>query len=311
MATSFQIGDHLVSSRGWYTHHGLYMGDDEIVHYAGNAQPGVSGPIEKTTLAVFCGSTGCTVRHYGVRKYTREESVSRASRRLGENNYCVRSNNCEHFVEWCINGDHRSSQVDNGSRAVTGVVTALGTGGGVGTVAATGAVAGLSGPGIMSGLATVGGAVGGGAVAGLAVLAAAPGAITTVALQQTLFRDNPALPPEERQARHAGVVASGVGTVAATAGGVAAVSAMGATAGLSAAGIASGLAAIGTTTGAGAVLTAIGVGGGAMAGGLAVAVAAPAVAAAAVGYGAYRFVRWLRSDEEPDPSSASAPTPQG
>lgn len=57
--------------------------------------------------------------------------------------------------------------------------------------------------------------------------------------------------------------------------------AAGSVAGLSAAGITSGLAAVGATVGGG------------MAAGVAVTVAAPAVAAAAVGYGAYRFWKWL------------------
>jgi len=70
---------------------------------------------------------------------------------------------------------------------------------------------------------------------------------------------------------------------------------MGTVAGLSGAGIASGLAAIGSATGAGAALTAIGVGGGMMIGGVAVTIAAPALFAATVGYGAYRGVRLLRT----------------
>jgi hypothetical protein len=272
-----EIGDHLVSSRIFYTHHGFYVGSGRVIHYAGNAQPGLSGPIEEVSLPRFCGDATFTIRTYAERRYTRQESVDRARKRMGEDHYCVLANNCEHFVEWCINGDHRSDQVELGSHAAAGTIASLGTGGGVGAVAATGTIAGLSGSGIMSGLATVGAIVGGGAVAGLAVLAAAPGAATTAVLGCTLFRDNPALEPTERQARHAGVVGSGVGALAATAGGVAAVSAMGTTAGLSAAGIASGLAAIGSSTGAGAALTAVGIGGGAMAGGVAVTITALAV----------------------------------
>jgi hypothetical protein len=32
--------------------------------------------------------------------------------RIGENNYRLLSNNCEHFCEWCLRGEHRSEQVD-------------------------------------------------------------------------------------------------------------------------------------------------------------------------------------------------------
>ena len=296
-------GDHLVTPRRLYTHHGLYIGAGQVIHYAGNAVPGVPGPIQKVALTEFLGGASLSVRSHLIRKYSRGQSIRRALNRLGESHYCIFANNCEHFVEWCINGDHWSEQVGSGSKAAAGGIATAGTAVGIGTIAASGAVAGLSGSGMMSGLAAVGGAIGGGAVVGLAVLAAVPGALTTIALGCTVFKDNPALEPEERQARHLGIVASGVGTVAATAGGVAAISAMGATAGLSAAGIASGLAALGTSTGAGVVLTALGIGGGAMAGGVAIAVAAPAVVAAAIGYGAYQTYKSLRPESPPPLSS--------
>lgn len=283
-----------MTPRMLYTHHGLYIGNGQLIHYAGNAVPGIRGPIEKVALSEFLGGAGFLIRSHPSRVYTRGQSIRRAQSRLGESQYCTLANNCEHFVEWCINGNHRSEQVNFGSHAAAGGIAAAGTAGGIAAVAATGAVAGLSGPGIMTGLATVGSALGGGAVAGLAMLATAPGALTTLALRYTVFKDSPALEPEERRARDLGAIASGVGTVAATAGGVAAVSLMGTTAGLSAAGIASGLAALGASTGAGAALTALSIGGGAMAGGVAVAVAAPAVAAAAIGYGAYQTYKWLQ-----------------
>jgi hypothetical protein len=278
----------------FYTHHGLYVGNQQVIHYAGNAEPGIRGPVEKVSLAVFMGGAPCTVRKYASRRYSREESITRAFGRIGEDNYDIFANNCEHFVSWCINGAHGSPQVETGAGILSGTLTAFGAGTGIGAVAAFGAVSGLSGPGIMSGLAAVGGAVGGGAVVGITVLAAAPGAITTVALKKILFKDNPALPREELEARRVGVAASGAGAIGATLGSIGAISTLGASAGLSGAGIASGLAAVGSMSGAGAALTALGVGGGAMAGGVAVAVAAPAVAAAAVGYGAYRVVRRLR-----------------
>ncbi|PJK03834.1 hypothetical protein CO612_08990 [Lysobacteraceae bacterium NML71-0210] len=51
----------------------------------------------------------------------------------------------------------------------------------MGTVAAAGAVKGLSAAGITSGLATVGGVVGGGMAAGLVTVAAAPLALGGIA----------------------------------------------------------------------------------------------------------------------------------
>lgn len=38
--------------------------------------------------------------------------IQRARSRLGEHSYQLMSNNCEHFCEWCIQGESRSRQVE-------------------------------------------------------------------------------------------------------------------------------------------------------------------------------------------------------
>jgi len=45
------------------------------------------------------------------RKFDRAESVERAYSRLGEDDYHILFNNCEHFVSWCISGVHSSEQI--------------------------------------------------------------------------------------------------------------------------------------------------------------------------------------------------------
>ena len=293
--TELVAGDHLVSSRGYYFHHGLYVGDGQVIHYAGFSNDWKRGKVEQTDLAVFQAGRGSTVRKYENRTFTREQSVTRARGRIGEDYYCLMANNCEHFVRWCIMGKHKSSQAERGAHAANAVVAGVGAMGVIVGVAEVGAVAGLSGSGIMSGLATIGGVVGGGAVAGLGIMSALPGAASVLVLNKTLLKDNPGLDGDERSARGVGRIASGVGAASGTAGGLVAISAMGTVAGFSGAGIASGLAAVGSATGAGAALAAVGVGGGMMIGGVAVIVAAPALLAATVGYGAYQGVRWLRA----------------
>lgn len=110
---AFQKGDHLVSSKTGYTHHGLYVGHDQILHYAGLADGMSAGPIELISVRGFSNGRGIQVREHFKRKYSRTESVERGYRRLGENKYNVAINNCEHFVTWCITGAHSSAQVNN------------------------------------------------------------------------------------------------------------------------------------------------------------------------------------------------------
>jgi Lecithin retinol acyltransferase len=46
------------------------------------------------------------------RKFEGWEVVRRARSRIGEDNYRLLTNNCEHFCEWCLRGEPRSYQVE-------------------------------------------------------------------------------------------------------------------------------------------------------------------------------------------------------
>jgi len=202
------------------------------------------------------------------------ETIDIARSRIGEADYNLVFNNCEHFARYCKTQEHKSEQV---SDAVSGTGATIGTGaavaGSVTAVSAAGSAAGLSGAGVMAGLAAIGP---GGVVGGIATLAAVPAVVTNVAVSKTLA-DDETLPEDERNLRSAGRVAAKVGTAAGAVGTVGAISAAGTTSGLSAAGITSGLAAIGAIVGGGMVA------------GVAISVAAPAGVAAGAGWGLYKI----------------------
>lgn len=107
-----QAGDHLVTFRMGYTHHGLYLGNKEVIHYEGSSLGNLSGRITQVSLDEFCQGNGCTVRDYPIRIYGRKESVQRAYQRLGEAQYDVLLNNCEQLVTWCIMGFAYSEQIN-------------------------------------------------------------------------------------------------------------------------------------------------------------------------------------------------------
>lgn len=106
-----QFGDHLVTPRTGYTHHGLYIGKQQVIHYEGKLGCD-SGCIAKVTLAEFCDGASCRIRDYPLRVYGRKESVERAYQRLGECDYNLALNNCEQFVAWCIMGIGYSEQIN-------------------------------------------------------------------------------------------------------------------------------------------------------------------------------------------------------
>lgn len=292
-------GDHIFVRRLGYTHHGVEVADGLVIHFTGTPGSKRGAAIRQEPIEVFRSGGVVQVRRYEQRLEP-DVAVERAESKLGQSGYNLYANNCEHFARWCVTGNHRSSQV-NGVSATGGVVatTTAAAAGGVGVITAVGEVAGLSGAGIMSGLGAAGGVVGAGAGGGLVVLGAGP-AVLSAAVMNVALRDDVSLPSEERAARKAGRAASVAGAAGGSVAGVAAVSAAGSIAGLSAAGITSGLAAIGATVGGG------------MATGSAIVIAAPAVAAAGIGYGAYRILRRVwRSDASAFPPSRSEAVSDG
>ncbi|MFT5706029.1 MAG: hypothetical protein ACI9ES_000300 [Oceanospirillaceae bacterium] len=106
-------GDHLISPRVGFEHHGLYIGNGEVIHYAGFSEVLDKGFIEITSVKDFEQGWGSKVKNHLFSVYNSNDRVERAYSKVGENSYNLLSNNCEHFVNWCFNGLKSSSQVNN------------------------------------------------------------------------------------------------------------------------------------------------------------------------------------------------------
>lgn len=106
------VGSHLLTPRRGYTHHGIYVGNGRVVHYAGLARVRVWGPIEEVSLEEFADGQQLFVKIDGAPAYAADAIVERARSRIGENRYRITTNNCEHFCEWCLRGEARSEQVE-------------------------------------------------------------------------------------------------------------------------------------------------------------------------------------------------------
>ncbi|MBA4500871.1 lecithin retinol acyltransferase family protein [Marinobacterium marinum] len=125
---SLSVGDHLVTPRNGYNHHGIFVGIDNknsnsdakcIIHYSGLADGLKSGPIEKVSLTDFCCGSDYRVQPHDYIKYSREEAAQRAYDRLNEESYNLLWNNCENFVNWCIDGTGSSRQVNGVLKTAT------------------------------------------------------------------------------------------------------------------------------------------------------------------------------------------------
>jgi Lecithin retinol acyltransferase len=107
------LGAHMVTPRRGYTHHGIYVGGGSVVQYGGLSWGLRRGPVEEVSLSTFSHGRPVWVRVVESRWFDQDEVVRRARQRLGEDRYSVLTNNCEHFCEWCVRGQHRSYQVDD------------------------------------------------------------------------------------------------------------------------------------------------------------------------------------------------------
>ena len=100
---------------GLYKHYGIDCGDGTVIHYR---KP--SEIVEQTSMAVFSRGNPVYVAEYSEGfGYIPDVVVERAKSRLGERDYNLLFNNCEHFTSWCKTGINDSKQIRNYLPAVT------------------------------------------------------------------------------------------------------------------------------------------------------------------------------------------------
>src|SRR5687767_1065846 len=106
------LGAHLVTPWLGYTHHGIYVGEGNVVQYGALKYDCIRKPVEEVSMESFAqGRAVFVVTHPDV-SFAPQEIIRRARSRLGEKNYRLLSNNCEHFVEWCLHDVQRSFELE-------------------------------------------------------------------------------------------------------------------------------------------------------------------------------------------------------
>ena len=130
---------------GVYEHYAVYIGNDEVIHYAGNGgdfnndisihQAPISEfldgsdnffildfpdkygrPAKINTSASLTGYAFSAFKKFlketKYHIYSAQETIDRAKSRIGESDYNLVVNNCEHFAIWCKTGISESHQVN-------------------------------------------------------------------------------------------------------------------------------------------------------------------------------------------------------
>jgi HRAS-like suppressor 3 len=104
-------GTELIVDRLGYRHHGIYLGEGLVIHYAGGIRYS-HGLIETIPVRDFVGRHRVRAGRRPAESLHGEDIVRRALSRLGERRYDIFRNNCEHFCSWCQFGEGRSKQVE-------------------------------------------------------------------------------------------------------------------------------------------------------------------------------------------------------
>jgi hypothetical protein len=106
------LGAHIVVPWCGFWHHGIYVGEGNVVHYGALYYDIIRKPVEEVSLAAFAGKRPVFAIDHLERTLCAEEVIRRARSRLGEGKYKLLTNNCEHFCEWALHGEARSFQVE-------------------------------------------------------------------------------------------------------------------------------------------------------------------------------------------------------
>lgn len=133
-----EIGSHLVTPRLGYTHHGIYVGNKQVIQYSGfsgekfNTDDIVPvnsynrSPIEKVSFEAFTQGKEYWIEEHPNTKFTGAEIVERAHQRLGESKYNLAFSNCEHFANWCVYNTDFSKQTKTASKITSKIFPLLG-----------------------------------------------------------------------------------------------------------------------------------------------------------------------------------------
>jgi Lecithin retinol acyltransferase len=107
-------GDHICVDRGTFMDHGIYISQEEVIHFNGGRHDSRDSFICNTTLDEFApggwNSWVGVIDHRGHHHFSYTEVIERAKSKLGKHGYDLNDPNCEHFATWCATGESFSSQ---------------------------------------------------------------------------------------------------------------------------------------------------------------------------------------------------------
>src|SRR5262245_33656211 len=112
LGTEPPVGTHLVTPAFGFAHPGIYAGNGRVIHYGALMYDIIRKPVEEVSFESFAENRPVFVVQHAEACLAAELVIERARSRLGEKRYRLFTNNCEHFVEWCLHDTSRSFQAE-------------------------------------------------------------------------------------------------------------------------------------------------------------------------------------------------------
>lgn len=116
----YTIGDVLVVERGIYHHYGIYVGNNQVVHFGSDSQGELLNPsgafIKKTSIKDFSEGEGISVENLPYENRLAEpQIVANAESCVGTDfgGFNMLTNNSKHFARWCETGEYVESKGNN------------------------------------------------------------------------------------------------------------------------------------------------------------------------------------------------------
>src|SRR5262245_61044697 len=106
------VGTHLVTPAFGFAHHGIYAGNGRVIHYGALMYDIIRKPVEEVSFETFAENRPVFAVEHAESCLEATLVIHRARSRLGEKRYRLFTNNCEHFVEWCLHDTSRSFQAE-------------------------------------------------------------------------------------------------------------------------------------------------------------------------------------------------------
>lgn len=114
-------GAHIRVGFDHFYHHGIYVGNDEVVQFGlpyDICDDSKEIKVVKSSLQEFCANKTVFIEVYVFTKkelktkLKDEDIVLNAINSIGEGGYSILSNNCEHFANKCVFGVKKSAQIE-------------------------------------------------------------------------------------------------------------------------------------------------------------------------------------------------------